>query len=618
MKKLSTSVFLLCLCVGSLMAQSSLYSHKSLKPAKYETRTKQIAKTGFEQNTNEVSVPPSYMASASRIESQIGHTFYDLQTNSSMPRRLVAHSDGHLSASFTFSPDATYAIRGTGYNSSDASQAWGTEPTAGIETVRTGFGNLVSLANGTEVSVAHPASGGPVVARKAAGASTWSQATLPSPAPCLWFRAATDGNYIHIIGITIPVANAGTVYKGVDGHMLYWRSADGGATWDKQGTVIPGLDSTLFTSLGGDGYAIDAQDGKVAFAIFNDWNDSVVFTSEDNGGTWSKSVFWDFPLDNYIPDTGYGVNDIPSDPNAPDTLAIRTTDESGSLIIDDAGIVHIAFGTRYVTDIDLGDGSTSIYSPVTDLIYGNSLDWEALSVVGYPLDLNGNDTLDMSSTTYEWYNGRCTESYPMFTIDDQSQIQLLYAGTREGTADQAGFMFRHIYRVISPDLGTTWTEPQDLIDENSVGDQILADLTEAVYPSAPRRVGNELCLSYQADYDAGIGVQDDHADVDNQIKCFCVSTTKTENVAPESFKFVINPNPADQGANIAFVLDRTANANVEIVNLMGQTVRRTTTTSYGSGAQQIGVNTSDLANGLYLVRLNIGEKTSTRKMVVSH
>jgi hypothetical protein len=620
MKKLFTLFMLVCFS-ASLFAQSNLVTPKNaLKPQKYAQQSKSVAVTGFETNlAPAVSVPPSYLVgSRSGMESQIGHTFYDLQTNGSMPRRVVRHTDNRLSASFTFSTDASYGDRGTGYNTRTAAGAWQPEPTARIENVRTGFGNLLGMANGTEISVAHPGSGGPVVSLKAAGQSNWTVTTLPSPAPSLWYRAAVDGNYIHIIGITLPVANGGAIYKGVDGHFLYWRSTDGGASWDKAGTIVADIDSTLYTAMAGDSYAIDAQDGKVAFAIFNDWNDSKVYVSEDNGNTWTSSVFWDFPFSNYVPDSGYTVADLPSDPDAPDTLAIRTTDESGTIIIDDAGIIHVAFGSRYVIDTDLTDGNTQLFEPVTGLVYGNSLDWEALTVVGYPLDLNGNDTLDMTPASYEWYNGKSTESYPIFSLDESGGIQLLYSGAREGTADQAGLMLRHIYRVISADLGTTWTEPQDLIDEVTVGDQILADLTEAVYPSAPRRVGSELCLSYQADFDAGIGVQDIHDDLENTIKCFCVSTVKTQNIAPESIKFVTNPNPADQEVSVTFNLDQAAMGQIEIVNMVGQTVSATNRTNFGIGIQQLTINTTQLPNCLYLARLTIDGKSATRKLAVNH
>jgi hypothetical protein len=622
MKKVITLLSTVCFS-ASLFAQSSLVIPKNIsKPRSYGTHTKALPISGFETNqTTAVSVPPSYLvASRFGLEDLIGSTLFDLQTNGSMPRRMVRHADNRLSASFTFSKETTYLDRGTGYNTRTAAGVWQAEPTARIENVRTGFSNLLVLANGTEVSIAHPNAGGPVVSLKPQGQTNWTNTTLPAPVPSLWYRAAADGNYIHIIGVTLPrYLQGGALYKGVDGHLLYWRSSDGGNTWDKAGTIIPGLDSTMYKSMSGDSYAIDAQDGRVAFALFNDWNDSRVFMSDDNGNTWSNHLIWDFPLDNYLPGTSsYTVVDLPSDPNAPDTLAIRTTDESGALIIDDAGIIHFAFGSRYVIDNDFTDTITEIFEPISGLIYGNSLDWEVLKAVAFPLDLNGNDTIDIIPATYQPYNGKCTESYPIFSIDDAGGIQLLYSGAREGAVDQAGQVFRHIYRLISTDFGTTWTEPQDLIDEVSVGDQFTADLTEAVYPSAPRRVGNELCLSYQADFDAGLGVQNTHADVENTIKCFCVSTVKTSNVLPQSLKFVVNPNPADQEVIISFNLKEAALGQIEIVNMVGQTVSATNRTNFESGSQQFVIKTNHLPNGLFFARLTVGRKTATQKLVVNH
>jgi Secretion system C-terminal sorting domain len=630
MKRQFTLFALGLLCSCSLTAQTSNVKQLPVRNMKHVPESKAPAKTGFE--AQDVSVPASYMATQSRsaLEVEIGHSFYDLQTNGSMMRRVLMHPDEHISATFTYSnvADGAFADRGTAYNSSNAALVFGPTPTARIETVRTGFGNLVQLDNGTEVSVAHPAAGGPVVARKQVGATTWTQKTLATPANLLWFRAAADKQNVHIIGITTPVANMGTIYAGVDGHLLYYRSKNGGISFDKEGVVIPGIDSTLFKSLAGDSYAIDAQDGKVAIAIFSNWNDSVVFESTDNGDTWTKHIVFDFPLDNYVADQGYTVNDIPADPNMPDDetdpsddgLSVKTSDGSGSVLIDDAGVTHVIFGTSWVIDIDLGDGNSNFWSPITGLNYTNSLDYTKLTTITGPLDLNGNDTLDMSSASYEAYGGAATESYPMLSMDGAGRLTLLYSGALEGTADANGKHFRHIYRMMSPDLGTTWTNQEDLITEETVGDQVLADLTEANYVSAPRRSpAGKLCLTYQADYLAGTGVQDQHADEDNFIRCFCIATTVgTETVTAESMKFVINPNPSDLAAQVSFSLTESAQGNIEVLNLTGQVVTRTTAVQYGSGINQVSVNTTNLPNGMYFMRLNMGERSSTRKMVVAH
>ena len=86
---------------------------------------------------------------------QIGETYYDLQSNSSMARRIVNHSDGTITAIWTICPAGSpYTLRGTGYNYFDLTN-WlypdivSHDVTDRLESIRTGFpslGNLIILS----------------------------------------------------------------------------------------------------------------------------------------------------------------------------------------------------------------------------------------------------------------------------------------------------------------------------------------------------------------------------------------------------------------------------------------------------------------------------------------
>ena len=43
---------------------------------------------------------------------------------------------------------------------------------------------------------------------------------------------------------------------------------------------------------------------KVAFAVFNGFYDTFAMVSEDNGETWTYEAIVDFPVDNYVLDSG--------------------------------------------------------------------------------------------------------------------------------------------------------------------------------------------------------------------------------------------------------------------------------------------------------------------------
>ena len=111
-----------------------------------------------------------------------------------------------------------------------------------------------------------------------------------------------------MIGVTAPTGLAGTIYNGLDGALLYYRSTDGGSTWDIQDMQLPTLDSAHFNGFGGDSYAIDAKGETVVIAVFNDWADSFILKSTDNGSNWIRTTFIDFPVDKYTVDSGLDLD----------------------------------------------------------------------------------------------------------------------------------------------------------------------------------------------------------------------------------------------------------------------------------------------------------------------
>ena len=71
-----------------------------------------------------------------------------------------------------------------------------------------------------------------------------------------------------MIGVTAPSGLSGTIYNGLDGALLYYRSQDGGVTWDIQDMQLPTIDTSMFTGFGGDSYAIKAHGETVCIAFF--------------------------------------------------------------------------------------------------------------------------------------------------------------------------------------------------------------------------------------------------------------------------------------------------------------------------------------------------------------
>jgi len=77
----------------------------------------------------------------------------------------------------------------------------------------------------------------------------------------------------------------------------------------------------------------------------------------------------------------------------------------------------------------------------------------------------------------------------------------------------------------------------------------------------------------------------------------------------------VYPNPAKDNININFVNENAENTSYEIVNVLGQTVR-SQNIPVVKGETLYNANLSGIENGIYFVKLNVGNKTSVTKITV--
>lgn len=617
-------------------AQAQLMRHPALnqavpKPAVAEMGA-QVERAPA-NNTILNNIPPISFRSA--VEFPIGTTSYDLQTNSSMARRLSRTADGQVMATWTQGLESapSFPDRGTGYNRFDGS-SWGDQPTARLEeSIRTGWPSHVVTATGKELVVCHDFSLiHPYSLRRDGPGEPWIEAEVPVSAEpgTVWPRIAVggpDGETIHMIAITFPVANGGMVYEGVDGHILYYRSLDAGATWDVTDAIIPGLDSEFMAFQRADAYAIDARGETVAVAVFNGWGDVNVYKSADNGDTWETITVYDFPLERYVIDQGYTFEDLPPyDPAQPDSLAIFTSDDSGALLLDHDGMAHVFFGQMYLQDDDLTDGNWTFYPGTGGIAYWNeTFGPDSIRTIADVEDLNGNDTLDIASIDNIANYGVSLTSHPSAGIDAYGNIYLAYSAVMEGDAFfnlEDNQHYRHIYLTASPDGGATWTAPYDIINEDIVLEPDLIAFTEAVFPALARDVGENVELIYQQDFRPGLAVQGDMDPYEVNFINFVsvplvdLGIVRTEEpVQPEFFQLEVQPNPARNEAWASFELERNARYTLSLHNLMGRKVADVDTDdAFGHSLQRIDL--SGLPAGLYLVRLQAEDKVAVAKVMV--
>lgn len=557
--------------------------------------------------------PAYYMKSAN--ETVIGETVFDLQTNASVQNRTLDYEDGtHGTAFLMGNTSPSFSDRGTGYNYYSNS-AWDTNPTVRIETTRTGTPSLLITEGGTEAIVSH--AGGSmdlrINRRNPKGTGTWTETSIPNNTgkTLLWPRAVAggaNGNTIHCIAITAPLFNNGSLHQGVDGALLYYRSTDEGATWDIVDYLDPALDASKFLRTRADSYAIFSRGDNVAIAVFNQMADVIVLKSSDNGLTWTSQIVKDFPVDLYQVDSGIDLNnDMVGD-------TVETSDESGALMIDHAGMVHLTFGRMLVRDHILNDNQWTFFPETKELFYWNeSMGTNNLSIIAVPEDFNNNGFTDNAGDIGRYKTGLCSQS--SIGISDNGTLFVVYSGHREDryTATQN---YRHIYALKSTDGGASWTQPIDLTpDDLEVG-------YEAVYPNITPRVTDRIRLTYMRDLEPGLAVTGEDGYAVNQIMYLDVDTTFLQQASiDESILLAesvqLYPNPAS-GKTITMKFQNALNtdAHIRLFDLRGNHIKTFYKGTLVSGPHAFSIETGNLQPGTYLIDILTRNAHASKELVV--
>ena len=466
----------------------------------------------------------------------IGYTTYDLQTNGSVQNRLAVHDDGTMSATWTMSKEfnTTYSDRGTGYNYFDGT-SWinqivqPTDQVDRIETSRVGWPSVFGLGTGEEKVITH-STGLSVLnqaSRSSIGNGAWTNASI-GEFYMIWNRSVAgglDGNTIHMIALTEPMGTnwSGSLFNGLNGALLYFRSQNGGAIWDIDTMQLPTIDTAHFLGFSADNYAISAKGETVVVAYFNDWGDSFIVKSTDNGDNWTATTFLNFPHDKYAIDEGL---DLDSDGVLDQ---VYSTDNSGALIIDDQGMAHVFYGIMMYADDDLSDGSSSWFPSTNGIAYwnesygadntpstvhvGDTSLWYSDMMndhwIAEAPDLNGDPAVGGIDEVggYALYY-RSHASMPSAGLSSNGEIYMTFSGYTE-TVDNGSQVFRHIYVTKSVDGGTTWKTPVDITPHDD-----WDGMQECVYGSLSPVVDDKLRLIYQLDFEPGLAVQGDEDLVD--------------------------------------------------------------------------------------------------------
>lgn len=103
----------------------------------------------------------------------------------------------------------------------------------------------------------------------------------------------------------------------------------------------------------------------------------------------------------------------------------------------------------------------------------------------------------------------------------------------------------------------------------------------------------------------------------NAINNALAAPSGVESTNMEKAELNVYPNPANNLMNLSFVLNKSSNVSVEVVNSLGQSVY-SKVEAFNSGKNTLAINTNDFANGVYFLKISDEMGTKTLKFSITH
>lgn len=588
-----------------------------------------------------------------RTDGELDYTTYDWQSNSGARTWTINWPDGKVSFAYTVASDESFSDRGTGIGTYDpVADEW--IPLGGrIENEKTGFGSIARYRDNGIVVAAHTATDLKVFIVEDKDNMTPNSVPAIYNAGKDWYShpaVMTSGPNRDIIHMVAAEFSGDSDGDGITNGIRYWRSLDGGQTWDKQESVLPFLTIEYGIEHGTNSYYfMETTDDNCLALVINTGNtDGMVLYSYDNGDTWERKVYFHDPapgvlLDNSFVYPRWTSAQWNSNKELMMAYEFNFSDHQGHY---GPSLGGVAFWSEYMPYY--GDGSsfnqwgvdpTNPVPPVQGQpfimdsaylfqdIYASWWLWSDASHDMWPeyfgylttLDENGNWEDPYTATEFNiedrglhgsYNSGIC--AFPVLCKVGNSDYDLVtvWSAMDENNTDGNNKFYYKLFASYSGDGGMTWSTMKHLTND------FMYQYSECVYPQATV-IGNTLVIAAQLDatadaYVMSVGSGATGQDLESSDCYYQGFTFDLNELFPDAgvnvpenntVKMTIYPNPAVDQLNV----NLSQGADIVIYNVMGQAVR----TVEG----HVGANTVDLSgltSGVYFV--NAG--SNTQKFIV--
>ena len=573
---------------------------------------------------------------------ELDYTTYDWQTNDGARNWTLVWDDNTVNFAYTQANSEGFNDRGTGIGTYDyVNDEW--IPLGGrVESEKTGFGSIARYKENGIVVAAHTATECGIYIIEDRDNMTPNSLPVTSrvdntnePAWPVVMTSGPNRDIIHMVAT-----------GSSDNKMYYFRTRDGGLTWDKQNVTLP-----FFT----EEYGLDwnsnccyfmetTEDNCLALVVNNAWSDGMVMYSYDDGETWERKVFYKHPGidanfgDDWFMYPRYTSCQWDSKHNLHVLYEFNgTTGEAGS------GSYYPAIGgVAYWSEVMPyhGDGSSFPMGPdpnnpmpcvagqpfimdsayIYEDIYASWWLWGDAThemwseYVGYlpALTPQGDPEPDPYNvmefniedrSLHGSYNSGCVGFPVLCMVPGSDDMVAVWSAMDENCTDGNGNFYYHLFASASADGGYTWSPMVALTND------IIFTFAELVYNQAVV-LDRTLVVATQADGFAGTFVQGDEDDasdcyyqgltydLDELFPGIGMGTSESHNT-----KMNIWPNPTNTTLNV----NLNHSAEIVVYNMMGQVVA-----NYNGTIGANSIDVSNLSSGVYFISAG----SDTQKFVV--
>ena len=95
-----------------------------------------------------------------------------------------------------------------------------------------------------------------------------------------------------------------------------------------------------------------------------------------------------------------------------------------------------------------------------------------------------------------------------------------------------------------------------------------------------------------------------------------VTDVKEESQLPSSYNLQVYPNPFNPSTNVIYTLPQRGNVRIKLFDMLGREVKNLYDGESEAGNHNLLINASDLASGIYFIRLETGNYFKTQKILL--